>query len=371
MTSGMNHAGQEAEPIRRPDGQPMAQRIRAVQIWLYGIALLIALMVVVGGATRLTDSGLSITEWQLISGAIPPLSEAQWLVAFEKYRQIPEYELVNRGMTLAEFKVIYWWEWGHRFLGRFIGFAFFIPFAFFWLRGDLPAGSKPKLTVALALGALQGALGWYMVQSGLIDRVDVSQYRLAAHLGLAVVLFAYVFWLALGMRQWRPEPQSGLGQPAVFAVALTGLIFLQIVMGAFVAGLDAGQGYNTWPLMDGAIIPDGLVAATPAWRNLFENAMTVQFTHRMLAYLIVLLSILYLVVLLRKAHEGPLAVSAGLMVLIVVVQAALGVMTLLYQVPISLALCHQVGALVLLALILHHLHMLLVASEGGAAENNV
>ena len=240
-----------------------ARHDRVVQIWLYAIAVLIALMVVVGGATRLTDSGLSITEWQLITGVVPPFTEAQWMVAFGKYQQIPEYQQINRGMSLSEFKFIYWWEWGHRFLGRFIGFAFFIPLVFFWLRGYLSPGLKPKLIAAFLIGAMQGALGWYMVQSGLSERTDVSQYRLAAHLGLAVALFAVVLWLAFGLRRWRPQPETGLGGAGGFAIAFAALIFLQIVLGGFVAGLDAGHGYNTWPLMDGAVVPDGLMSMSP------------------------------------------------------------------------------------------------------------
>ena len=342
-----------------------ARHSRAVQLWLYGIAALIAMMVVVGGATRLTDSGLSITEWQLITGVVPPFTEAQWLVAFGKYQQIPEYQQINRGMSLSEFKFIYWWEWAHRFLGRFIGFAFFIPLAFFWLRGYLAAGLKPKLIAAFLIGAMQGALGWYMVQSGLSERTDVSQYRLAAHLGLAVALFAMVLWLAFGLKQWRPKPEPGLGRAGSFATVFAVLIFLQIVLGGFVAGLDAGHGYNTWPLMDGAFIPDGLLSMSPAWTNLFDNAMTVQFNHRMLAYVIVVAALLYTIFLLRRSSEGPLAVSAGLILLVVLVQVALGIFTLVYQVPISIALYHQVGALVLLALVLHHIHMLFMATRPG------
>lgn len=332
--------------------------MRAVRIWLYCIAGLIALMVVVGGATRLTDSGLSITEWQLISGMIPPFGEVAWLTAFEKYKQIPEYQLVNRGMSLGEFKVIYWWEWGHRFLGRSLGFAFVLPFLFFWLRGYLTRSLVPKLLVMLVLGGLQGALGWYMVQSGLVDRVDVSQYRLAAHLGLAVLLFGYVFWVALDLRPWRMDAPDigGWFGPAIGM--LVALVYLQIVIGGFVAGLDAGQGYNTWPLMDGAVVPDGLLIMSPAWLNFFENAMTVQFEHRMLAYGIAVLLAVYCGALFNRAGAGSLTTSAGIVLLVVVIQVVLGVMTLLYQVPIDLALCHQVGALVLLASMLNHLHML-------------
>lgn len=335
-----------------------SDRLRVVQIWLYGMAVLIAVMVVVGGATRLTDSGLSITEWQLISGVLPPFGEAAWLAAFEKYKQIPEYQLVNRGMSLGAFKAIYWWEWGHRFLGRAIGLAFLLPFLFFWMRGYLTRPLIPKLAAMFVLGALQGALGWYMVQSGLAERVDVSQYRLAAHLSLAVALFGYMLWVAFDLRPWRVElPDIGSRFTQGVSLLLV-LVFLQIVLGAFVAGLDAGQGYNTWPLMDGAIVPDGLLVMTPAWRNFFENAMTVQFEHRMLAYVITVAAAVYCLALLRRAGSGPVLTSAGFIMLIVAIQVALGIATLIYQVPIDLALCHQVGALVLLAAMLNHLHML-------------
>jgi len=343
-----------------------ARRLLAVRAWLFGVATLIATMVVVGGATRLTDSGLSITEWQVITGTIPPIGEAQWQDAFAKYQEIPEYRLVNRGMTLAEFKEIYWWEWAHRFLGRFIGIAFLVPFVFFWLRRYLPPSLTPKLLGVFVLGGLQGALGWYMVQSGLVDRVDVSQYRLAAHLGLAVGLFGYVVWIALGLRARRPSARPGAAWPVPAAAALSALIFLQIVAGAFVAGLDAGQGYNTWPLMDGAFVPDGLAVMSPAWRNLFENAMTVQFSHRMLAYVLIALTVLYVAALLRRSDGNPFAPSALAVLVVMMVQAALGIATLLHQVPMGLALCHQAGALALLALALNHLHLLVSAGRQGA-----
>lgn len=331
---------------------------RAVRLWLYGIAVLIAAMVLVGGATRLTDSGLSITEWQLISGALPPFGEAAWLEAFEKYKQIPEYQLVNRGMSLDEFKTIFWWEWGHRFLGRAIGFAFLVPFLFFWVRGYLTRPLVPRLLVMFVLGGLQGALGWYMVMSGLVERVDVSQYRLAAHLGLAVALFAYVLWVAFDLRPWRIAVSQTKGWFASGIAALIVLVYLQILLGGFVAGLDAGQGYNTWPLMDGALVPEGLWAMSPLWLNLFENAMTVQFEHRMLAYVITVLAAIYCVAVLRHTDNGSLSTSAIVVLFVVFVQVALGIATLLYQVPLGLALFHQAGALVLLAAMLNHLHFL-------------
>lgn len=334
-------------------------RLRVVQLWLYGIAALVALMVVVGGATRLTDSGLSITEWQLITGVIPPLGEVQWLQAFKKYQEIPEFKVINSNMTLAEFKTIYWWEWAHRFLGRSVGFVFALPMLFFWLRGYLTPALKPKLLLILALGGLQGAMGWYMVQSGLVENVDVSQYRLAAHLSLAVVLFSFAFWVALDLRQWAPEEKYDGHLVLEGAVVLAALIYVQIIAGAFVAGLDAGQGYNTWPLMDGALVPDGLFSLTPAWLNFFDNALTVQFMHRALAYLIVLFTLAYCFKLLKDTKQGPLAISALAILLVVVIQVVLGVVTLLSVVQIALALCHQVGALVVLALILNHIHMVL------------
>jgi len=314
-----------------------------VRAWLWIVALMILAMIVVGGATRLTDSGLSITEWNVLMGVIPPLTEADWLAAFEKYKQIPEYALVNRDMTLAGFKFIFWWEWTHRLLGRLIGVAFFIPFVIFWSTGRLEARLLPRLGVIFILGGLQGVLGWYMVASGLIDRVDVSQYRLAAHLTLATVIFAAVIWTAMGI---GVERRAGL--PNVSALGLVALVVLQIAAGGFVAGLDAGQGYNTWPLIDGSFIPDGLLAMVPAWRNLFENALTVQFDHRMLAYAIVIYAAL--LALVSPLHSARLALAA------VLLQATLGIWTLLEKAPLSLGLAHQAGAMAVLAAALWHMH---------------
>ena len=256
---------------------------RVVQIWLYAVCATILLMVIVGGATRLTDSGLSITEWKPIHGAIPPLGAAQWAVEFDKYRQIPEYRHINRGMSLDEFKTIYWWEWGHRQLGRFIGLFYAIPLAIFWLTGALDRRLKWLLGIGLLLGGVQGFIGWWMVSSGLVDRVDVSQYRLAVHLGLALAILAYLFTIARSLypldreRPFVPRAVSNL------SVVTVGLIFTQILLGALVAGLDAGLTYNTWPLMDGKWIPNGLATLSPAWLNFFENITMVQFQHRAMA----------------------------------------------------------------------------------------
>ncbi|MET0483214.1 MAG: COX15/CtaA family protein [Aestuariivirgaceae bacterium] len=323
-----------------------------IRLWLYAVAALLVLMVVVGGATRLTDSGLSITEWQPLLGAIPPLDDAAWQKAFAKYREIPEYHIINAGMTLEQFKYIYWWEWVHRFLGRFIGVAFFLPFVGFALTRSIEPGLTGRLLSLFVLGGAQGALGWYMVKSGLVDRVDVSQYRLAAHLSLAVAIFAAALWIAWGIG--RPRRLPFWRRPMSLAAALlVALVFVQIAAGGFVAGLDAGMGYNTWPLMDGALIPSGLDAMSPGWRNLFENALTVQFIHRGVAYLLLAAALATLFVL-HRAGAGQLR-SAGLLVLAVFFQMALGSWTLLAQVPVPLGLAHQAGALLVLAAALWHL----------------
>lgn len=339
----------------------------AIRWWLYGVCVLIFVMVVVGGATRLTDSGLSITEWQPILGILPPLSDADWQDAFAKYRQIPEYGIVNKGMTLEGFKTIFWWEWTHRFLGRMIGFAFLLPFLFFWFAGRIEKGLMPKLVAMFALGGLQGVLGWHMVASGLVDRIDVSQYRLAAHLAAAVFIFGYVLWVALSLRE-APATTSrpGRGQ-TVSAAGLAALIFLQIGLGAFVAGLDAGMGYNSWPLIDGAIVPDGLWVMSPWYLNLFENALTVQFDHRMAAYAVVLWALAHAAFAVRRNGEGAVVAGAVLVAAAALAQAGLGVWTLLARVPISLGLLHQAGAMILFALALWHLQRLVATARPAAA----
>lgn len=336
---------------------------RAIVTWLFMVAALIFAMVLVGGATRLTGSGLSITEWKPILGAIPPLSEADWQDAFQKYKQIPQYKEINRGMSLSEFKGIYWWEWGHRFLGRFIGIAFLLPFLYFLFKGQVAASLKPKLWGLFALGALQGFVGWYMVASGLVERTEVSQYRLAMHLGLAIFIYGAILWVAFGLMQ--PKAIKEQAPPRLFKPAMTlicGLIFLQIIAGAFVAGLRAGMAYNTWPLMDGRLIPTDLLLLEPAWRNLFENVRTVQFDHRMIAYLLFVAILAYAVYAVIKGQAGRLAgshVRAAIWLLIIAAgQMALGIITLLKVVPLDWALAHQAGALILLTAALWHRHQL-------------
>jgi heme a synthase len=348
------------------------QSLKPVELWLWGILALLCLMIVVGGLTRLTDSGLSIVEWRPVTGTFPPLNEAQWLAELEKYRSTTEYQLQNKGMTLDQFKVIYLWEWGHRFLGRLIGLAFFVPFAWFWATGRVRGALTWRLAGLFVLGGLQGALGWYMVASGLTGRLDVSQYRLAAHLGLAFVIFGAIFWTILDLRRGRflpgGETAPVTGAWPVLATVLAALIYLQIVSGAFVAGTDAGLMYNTWPDMNGKFAPDGLWFLSPWWMNHFENLDMIQFQHRMLAYLI---GVLVLAAFVAARRSGKGSASAHGLLAMTLVQIALGILTVLYLVPpgvgaqvnwalIALPAIHQFGAVLLLATALNHVHALKV-----------
>jgi cytochrome c oxidase assembly protein subunit 15 len=333
-------------------------RLAAVRSWLIVVAALIAAMVIVGGATRLTESGLSIVEWKPVTGTLPPLSDAAWHEAFEGYKTIPQYREMNAGMTLAEFKIIFWWEWAHRLLGRVIGLVYLLPFLFFLWRGGLDRTLKRRLWVIFGLGALQGAVGWWMVVSGLTQRVEVSQYRLAAHLVLALIIFAGVVWTLLRMRP--PVPAPARPAPArlrATAVALTALTFLQIYLGALVAGLRAGKAYNTWPLIDGALIPDAarLFFETPWWRNFFDNVLTVQFSHRMVAYLLWAVALWHLIDVLATRASATLGRGAVALFALVSAQAALGIWTLLESVPLGPALLHQGGAIVVLTIVLAQL----------------
>lgn len=327
---------------------------RIVRLWLIAVAALIFAMVLVGGATRLTESGLSIVEWKPVTGAIPPLTERHWEEAFEGYRTIPQYRELNRGMTLDEFKTIYYWEWSHRFLGRFIGAAFLLPFLFFLWRGWIAEGLKKRLWLIFGLGALQGAVGWWMVASGLSERTEVSQYRLATHLILAVGIYAAIVWT---LRRKRGSPDLAVAaRHRVTAGLLVVAIFLQFYLGALVAGLRAGRVFNTWPQIDGALVPSAarLFFEQPWWRNLFDNALMVQFNHRMLAYALWCLALWHLVDTLRSRAATSVANGALLLLILMTVQAGLGVMTLLHMVPIGLALMHQAMALIVLTVALWH-----------------
>jgi cytochrome c oxidase assembly protein subunit 15 len=341
-----------------------ASHISAVKWWLISVAVLIAAMVLVGGATRLTESGLSIVEWKPVTGTLPPLNEGQWAQAFEGYKAIPQYRELNAGMSLAEFKTIFWWEWSHRLLGRVIGAVYLLPFLFFLWRSALNAELKRRLWLIFALGALQGAVGWWMVASGLSQRTEVSQYRLATHLVLAFVIFAAVVWT---LRRLKPRPHAAASSRLkITGVALLALTFLQLYFGALVAGLRAGRVYNTWPEIDGALIPSAarLWFEEPWWRNLFDNALTVQFEHRMTAYALLALAVLHAIDAVRSRASAAVIGGAWWLVAAITLQAVLGILTLLHQVPIDLALAHQAVAIVVLTLAVLQTERLVVRRVG-------
>ncbi len=329
---------------------------RAVALWLLGVAALIFAMAVIGAITRLTESGLSIMEWAPISGALPPLTTAEWERLLELYRRTAEYQQINRGMSLAEFREIFWWEWVHRQWGRLIGLAFALPLAWFWLRGRLPGWIKPYLLVALGLGALQGFMGWFMVASGFFGaRTDVSQYRLVLHLSLALLIYAYLLWLALSLlRPARPAQAAGPLRPAAWSFA--GLLTLTLISGGFVAGTDAGLTYNTFPLMDGAWLPAGYAQLQPWWLNWFETIAAIQFNHRLLAVTTAAAALL----LWLWSLSRPLAPAGrrgfALLAAAALAQVGLGIATLLLVVPVWLGALHQAGALLLIAATVYLLH---------------
>ena len=328
---------------------------RALRLWLVTAAAMIFLTLVVGGATRLTESGLSIVEWKPVTGVLPPLSDSDWQAEFTKYQAIPQYRELNRGMSLQAFKVIYWWEWSHRLLARATGAVFLLPFLFFLLRGWVPPRLRNRLWAIFAGGAALGGVGWWMVSSGLSGTLtSVSQYRLAFHLTLACTIYAAVVWTS----------QQVLPRPAVIAssrvrngaLLVAALVLLQIYLGALVAGLNAGMSFNTWPLIDGALVPASgrLWFETPLWRNFFENTLTVQFDHRMLAYAIWLLAVVHAIDAMRSEADLRARRVAVVLALLVTVQAALGIATLLLVVPLALAIAHQAMAAVVLTLAIIH-----------------
>jgi cytochrome c oxidase assembly protein subunit 15 len=321
---------------------------RVIATWLFVVAGLVAAMVILGGLTRLTGSGLAITEWKPIHGALPPLSVADWQEEFDAYKAIPQYQQLNKGMSLDEFKSIFWWEWTHRNMGRAIGFAFLIPFLVFLARGQVERALIPRLIGPFILGGMQGALGWFMVASGLTERVSVSQYRLVAHLALALVIYGAILWTALPL--WRGEwPRARREQPLfLWSLAVLGLIFVQILLGGFVAGLDAGLTYNTWPLMDGRFIPEGVF---PGALSPFEDVTTVQFNHRMMAYIVTAaIGALWL----EGRRRRVAALTGNVLVATVALQVLLGIWTLLAVVPIWLGALHQAGAVALLTAAVIH-----------------
>lgn len=331
---------------------------RQIAFWLLICCALIFAMVVLGGVTRLTRSGLSMVDWKPIMGVIPPIGEAQWLAEFEKYKQFPEYQKLNQGMTLQEFKFIFGFEYAHRVLGRIIGLVFLIPFLVFLTQRKIPAGMAPKFVIMFILGALQGVLGWYMVKSGLVDKPHVSQYRLTAHLIAAMIIYCYILWTALGLLLPQAEyaHQDWSRSLRRFAWGITALIVLMIVSGGFVAGTHAGFILNTFPLMGDSFIPEGLFSMSPIYLNFFENLVTIQFNHRMIAYVLaILIPLLWFAV--RKYNISSRTSNAlNIFLAMLVIQVALGISTLLLVVPVTLGATHQGGALLLLtaALFVNH-----------------
>ncbi|PUB12712.1 heme A synthase [Yoonia sediminilitoris] len=350
--------GDTPKQVAAPGGiGKVAQGARgAIRVWLMALFALVVVMIVVGGLTRLTDSGLSITEWKPVTGALPPLSADVWQSEFDKYRAIPEYQLQNKGMTLTEFKVIYYWEWGHRQLGRVIGLVWAAGFLFFLATRKIPAGWTGRLLFIGALGGLQGFIGWWMVSSGLEEgMLDVASYRLATHLGLAFVIFGFISWYVyrLGrtqadLLQARRSGDAGLARMTSF---LVGFAFFQILLGALVAGIDAGRAYPDWPLMAGGFLPPQPFDLQPLWRNFFEDAGLVQFMHRMAGYLLFLFG---LVVWLRarKSANDLTRFAFNAVMALMLVQMVLGIVTVIYAAPWQIAIVHQLGAVVLWALIL-------------------
>lgn len=330
---------------------------RAVSLWLWLVAVLVLAMVVVGGATRLTESGLSITEWQPILGAIPPLNEADWMAAFEKYQQIPQYAAIHAGMSLGDFKFIYYWEWSHRLLGRAIGFVFAIPFLYFWWTGKLKRGTGMKFLGIFALGGLQGVIGWYMVKSGLSDRIEVSQYRLALHLTTAFMILGLLVWVAL--EEWPSERRitGEIATPLIkrMATIIVAAVLVQVVLGAFVAGLRAGYIYNTWPSMDGQFVPSDYWIK-PAYLSFFESHAAAQFNHRMMAYLVAILAFTQVWLTTRAPVDDRIRLTAQWLGAAVVLQIALGIATLLLHVRLDLALSHQAGGALVFIMAVVHLH---------------
>ena len=357
--SGQQHGRGNSDSLRAPimttfvaDLVATAPARRAVGWWLLAVAVLVACMVTLGGITRLTGSGLSITEWHPVTGIIPPLSEPAWQAEFAKYRHIPQYRFENRGMSIAEFQAIYWWEWAHRLLGRLIGAAFLLPFLYFAATGAIVRREWPRMILLFGLGGLQGFVGWWMVESGLETRISVSQYRLAIHLGVAILLFGALMWTALeyiraDSASFTPSRATSFqsGRTKSLAWVLVVLVFVQMLLGALVAGLHAGLIYNTWPLMDGRVFPEGTFVMHPWWINFFENPGLAQFDHRVGAYIVAVCVVIFWT-LVRRSNSEPRAGSNAL-IAIVSFQVALGIAMLLDQVPLALAALHQAAAVAL------------------------
>ncbi|WP_321363853.1 heme A synthase [uncultured Celeribacter sp.] len=324
---------------------------RGIRVWLMVIFALVMMMIAVGGLTRLTDSGLSITEWKPVTGAVPPMDEASWQSEFEKYQQIPEYTLQNEGMSLSEFKSIYWWEWGHRQLGRVIGLVWALGYVGFAVAKKVPTGWHKRLIFIGALGGLQGAIGWWMVSSGLTgEMLDVASYRLAVHLGLAFIILGFIAWYVFLLGRSEAElMQARRARDAKLFGMSTGMLhfaFLQILLGALVAGIDAGRGYTDWPLMGGQVLPPDPFYIEPVWRNFFENPALVQFIHRVAGYLLFAFGVVTWLKGRKSANKTTVA-AFNMMGALLFLQVVLGIVTVLHGAPLALGLAHQVGAVAL------------------------
>ena len=353
------------------DAKPKGAR-KGIRLWLIALFLLVVTMIAVGGLTRLTDSGLSITEWRPVTGALPPLSEAEWQAEFDKYRAIPEYQLQNKGMSLEAFKVIYWWEWGHRQLGRVIGLVWAVGFLGFAVARQIPPGWTGRLLLLGALGGAQGAIGWWMVSSGLGgDRVDVASYRLATHLGLAFVILGFIGWYVLLLGRSEAELMTARrGREAKLFGLSTGLMhfaFLQIVLGALVAGIDAGKSFPTWPLMGDGFFPPYPFDLEPVWRNFFENDGLVQFIHRMSGYLLFAFGVVVWLRGRRSSYQATQGAFNAVM-LMLVAQMVLGIAAVLTSAHVHVAITHQIGAVILWVLILRARHLAQYPVSGSIRE---
>ena len=336
--------------------------MRPVALWLFACCGMVVAMMLIGAITRLTESGLSMVEWRPLIGALPPFSEAEWQRIFDLYRQTSEYRLQNAGMTLAEFKTIFWWEYIHRLWGRLIGIVFAVPFLWFVLRRQVRGRLTLTLFGLFLLGAAQGVIGWWMVKSGFADRSDVSQYRLAIHLGLAFLILGCLLWVALGLLPGEPAAKPVAPVIRRGAVAVLVLISVTVLSGGLVAGLNAGYAYNDWPLMNGQVVPVEIFDQVPVWLNFFENVATVQFDHRLLAYLTAAGVLLLWAAALRHRMAAATRRPLDLLLAMTAVQIALGVFTLVMVVPIHLAVLHQAGAIAVFCLAVWAVHRLRYAA---------
>ena len=342
-----------SKTIQPPNSQ--GHHDRQIAYWLFFCAAVIFGMILLGGVTRLTSSGLSMVDWKPIMGVIPPMTQSDWQEMFLKYQQFPEYQKINVGMSLEDFKPIFMYEYLHRVLGRLIGVIFIVPFLFFYFSRRIKTGLTPKLVIMLIGGGCQGLLGWYMVKSGLVDNPHVSQYRLTAHLGAAVLIYGFILWTAFGLVLTARVQPVELQR---FSIGLSGLIYVMILSGGLVAGTHAGNAYSTWPLMGDSFVPAGLYAMTPAWLSAFEDITTIQFNHRMFAYLIVALVVAFAIRAFRFGIVGHLKGGIFCLIVLLGLQVTLGISTLIFYVPIPIAAAHQIGAVALLTASLFISHCL-------------